>query len=50
VKAVMAMMGRVAEEYRLPMVPVASVTREKLKKLAAELGLSTDAAQHLRTD
>src|ERR1700685_3559977 len=39
VKCVMAMMGRLKENYRLPMVPVASATREKLKGLTEELGL-----------
>ena len=39
VKSVMAMMGRLEENYRLPMVPVTPVTRQKLKVLAAELGL-----------
>ena len=38
VKAVLAMMGRIAEEYRLPMVPVTSRTRERLQKLAARAG------------
>src|SRR5271163_2813679 len=42
VKAVLAMMGRIAEEYRLPMTPVASTTRERLQKLAGELGLLAD--------
>jgi 4-hydroxy-tetrahydrodipicolinate synthase len=39
VKSVMAMMGRLQENYRLPMVPVTPATRQKLKALAAELGL-----------
>jgi 4-hydroxy-tetrahydrodipicolinate synthase len=39
VKSVMAMMGRLEEIYRLPMVPVAPANREKLKGLAEELGL-----------
>ncbi len=39
VKSVMAMMGRLEENYRLPMVPVTAPTREKLAKLAQELGL-----------
>src|SRR5271168_2028716 len=43
VKAVLAMMGRIAEEYRLPMTPVASTTREKLQRLAGELGLLATA-------
>ena len=52
-KAVMAMMGRIAEEYRLPMVPVSAATRDKLRRLADELGLldsSLDEAGHLRID
>ena len=40
VKCVMAMMGRVEEHYRLPIVPVATVTRERLRKLAAHLQLT----------
>jgi 4-hydroxy-tetrahydrodipicolinate synthase len=39
VKCVMAMMGRLEENYRLPMVPVTSATRQKLATLAEELGL-----------
>jgi len=39
VKAILAMMGRIAEHYRLPMVPVQPATRVYLEKLAAELGL-----------
>jgi 4-hydroxy-tetrahydrodipicolinate synthase len=53
VKAVLAMMGKIAEEYRLPMVPVASSTRERLQKLAIELGLLADPRRdisHLRID
>ena len=41
VKCVMALMGRLKENYRLPIVPVTSATREKLKVLAEELGLLT---------
>ena len=41
VKCVMAMMGRLQENYRLPIVPVSKATREKLKMLAQELGLLT---------
>jgi 4-hydroxy-tetrahydrodipicolinate synthase len=41
VKCVMAMMGRLQENYRLPIVPVSKTTREKLKVLAEELGLLT---------
>jgi 4-hydroxy-tetrahydrodipicolinate synthase len=39
VKAVMAMMKLLEENYRLPMVPVTPPTREKLKALAQQLGL-----------
>jgi hypothetical protein len=46
VKAVLAMMGRIEEVYRLPMVPVRRDTRSKLQKIAAEVGLiaKTNAA------
>jgi 4-hydroxy-tetrahydrodipicolinate synthase len=39
VKAVLAMMGRIEEAYRLPMVPVRRDTRSKLQRIASELGL-----------
>jgi 4-hydroxy-tetrahydrodipicolinate synthase len=39
VKCVMAMMKRLEENYRLPMVPVTPATREKLRLVAEELGL-----------
>jgi 4-hydroxy-tetrahydrodipicolinate synthase len=39
VKAVVAMMGRVEEVYRLPMVPVKRETRVKLQQIASDLGL-----------
>ncbi|HKE31019.1 MAG TPA: 4-hydroxy-tetrahydrodipicolinate synthase, partial [Candidatus Angelobacter sp.] len=39
VKAVLAMMGRVEEVYRLPMVPVKAETRAKLEKIASDVGL-----------
>ncbi len=38
-KAVLAMMGRVEEILRLPLVPVRNETRSKLEKIAAEAGL-----------
>ena len=44
VKAVLAMMGRMEETYRLPMVPVRRDTRSKLQKIATEAGLITKAA------
>ncbi|HEX3987386.1 MAG TPA: 4-hydroxy-tetrahydrodipicolinate synthase [Acidobacteriaceae bacterium] len=45
VKAVLAMMGRIGEHYRLPMVPVAPGTRAHLERLAGELGLLVHAPQ-----
>src|SRR5579864_5250512 len=38
-KAVLAMMGKIEEVYRLPMLPVKPETRSKLQKIAAEVGL-----------
>lgn len=45
VKAVMAMMGKIGENYRLPMVPVSAVIRARLEKLVGELGLLVHAPQ-----
>jgi 4-hydroxy-tetrahydrodipicolinate synthase len=39
VKAVLAMLGRVHETYRLPIVPVTQATRERLHALVADLGI-----------
>src|SRR3954464_23195 len=39
VKAVVAMMGRIEENYRLPMVAVKKETKAKLEKIASEVGL-----------
>lgn len=39
VKAVLAMMGRIEEVLRLPMLPVKPETRSKLEQIAAEAGL-----------
>jgi 4-hydroxy-tetrahydrodipicolinate synthase len=39
VKAVLAMMGRIEEVYRLPLVPMRRDTRNRLQKVAAEAGL-----------
>jgi 4-hydroxy-tetrahydrodipicolinate synthase len=39
IKAVLALMGRIEERLRLPMVPVTAATRAKLLGLVAELGL-----------
>jgi len=52
VKAVLAMMGRCQEAYRLPMVQVKRDTRSKLQKIAAEVGLiakTEAAAAHTQT-
>jgi 4-hydroxy-tetrahydrodipicolinate synthase len=45
VKAVMAMMGRIQEHSRLPIVPVSNSTRSRLERLAGELGLLVHAPQ-----
>jgi 4-hydroxy-tetrahydrodipicolinate synthase len=39
VKAVLAMMGRIEETYRLPMVPMKRETRLKLEQIAMETGV-----------
>ncbi len=39
VKAVLAMMGKIEEVYRLPLLPMKKDTRAKLEKIAAEAGL-----------
>ena len=39
VKAVLAMMGKIEEVYRLPMVPVKAETRARLEKIATDVGL-----------
>ena len=44
VKAVLAMMGKMEEVYRLPMVPMRRDTRSKLQKIAAEAGLISKPA------
>jgi 4-hydroxy-tetrahydrodipicolinate synthase len=44
VKAVLAMMGRIEEAYRLPMVPMRRDTRSKLQKIATDVGLITKPA------
>jgi 4-hydroxy-tetrahydrodipicolinate synthase len=38
-KAVLAMMGRIEENYRLPLVPMKKENRAKLEKVAAQVGL-----------
>ena len=44
VKAVLAMMGKIEEVYRLPLLPMRRDTRSKLQKVAAEAGLITRPA------
>jgi 4-hydroxy-tetrahydrodipicolinate synthase len=43
VKAILAMMGKISETVRLPIVPVSPATRRNLERLAGELGLLVDA-------
>jgi 4-hydroxy-tetrahydrodipicolinate synthase len=45
VKAVLAMMGKIGENYRLPMLPVSSGTHARLERLAGELGLLVHGPQ-----
>lgn len=49
VKCVMAMMGLIEENYRLPMVPVTEPTRARLERLVAELGLASGSQPHSKT-
>jgi len=44
VKAVLAMMGKIEEVYRLPLLPMRRDTRSKLQKIATEVGLISKAA------
>ena len=44
VKAVLAMMGKIEEIYRLPLLPMRRDTRSKLQKIAAEAGLISKPA------
>ena len=39
VKAVLAMMGMMGENYRLPMVPITPANRSQIQKIAEDLGL-----------
>jgi hypothetical protein len=39
VKAVLAMMGKIEEVYRLPLLPMKRDTRSKLQRIAAEAGV-----------
>lgn len=43
IKCVLAMMGRIQEIYRLPMLPVLPATRAHLERLSGELGLLAHA-------
>jgi hypothetical protein len=44
VKAVLAMMGRIEEVYRLPLLPMRRDTRSRLQKVVTEAGLVTKPA------
>ena len=44
VKAVLAMMGKLEEIYRLPLVPMRRDTRSRLQKITTEVGLITKPA------
>src|SRR5882762_8191999 len=44
VKAVLAMMGKIEEVYRLPLLPMRRDTRSRLQKVAAEVGVITKPA------
>jgi len=44
-KAILAMMGKLEEQYRLPMVPVSAATRAFLERVAGELGLLVHGPQ-----
>jgi len=44
VKAVLAMMGRIEEVYRLPLVPMRRDTRSRLQRVATEVGLISKPA------
>jgi 4-hydroxy-tetrahydrodipicolinate synthase len=45
VKAILAMMGKIEEIYRLPMVPVTAATHAFLERMAGELGLLVHGPQ-----
>src|SRR5258706_12717406 len=44
VKAVLAMMGKIEEVYRLPLLPMRRDTRSKLQKIASDVGLVARAS------
>ena len=39
VKAALAMLGRCADELRLPLLPMTAAPRERLRRVLADLGL-----------
>jgi 4-hydroxy-tetrahydrodipicolinate synthase len=45
VKCVLAMMGVIEANYRLPLVPISEGNREKLAKIVEELGLVQDSVR-----
>ena len=45
VKAALAMMGKIKEVYRLPMVPVKPETKEKLRAVLVDLKLINDTRE-----
>ena len=45
VKAALAMMGLIEENYRLPLVRITAASREKLAKVIEEVGLLQPAAR-----
>lgn len=47
VKAVLAMMGKLEEVYRLPLLPMRRDTRSRLQKIATEVGLIAKPAGHV---
>jgi len=47
-KAVLAMMGRIEEVYRLPLVPMKKENRARLEKVAAEVGLLQQQPARIR--
>ncbi|HWZ83341.1 MAG TPA: 4-hydroxy-tetrahydrodipicolinate synthase [Terriglobales bacterium] len=49
VKAVLAMMGKVEEVYRLPLLPMRRDTRSKLQKIASDVGLVARAVTPIST-
>ena len=45
VKAAMAIMGLLEENFRLPMVPITEKSRERVREVIAELGLNEETAR-----